>query len=163
MSEFEIKEFNPTFITSSAALNELWVGDKKGSVYVLDGNTFETKNVIEKKHNHGISTMTTSVDGKLVASGDSYRYIYVFNSETKEEVGCFPYHSAKVLSLDFSRDSQLLLTTCADFNMGVANLSNKSKIVIERPNEKDITAAIFDDENRLLSTGLDCSIRIWSK
>jgi WD40 repeat protein len=163
VSEFEIKDFDPTVITSSPNLNELWVGDKKGSLHVLDGNNFATKTVIEKKHNHGISSMAASLDGKLVASGDSYRYIYVFNTETKEEVGCFPYHSAKVLSLNFSKDSQLLLTTCVDFNMGVANLATKAKILIERPNNMDITAAVFDDENRLLSTGLDCSIRIWTK
>jgi len=86
---------------------------------------------VEKKHNHQITYITASGDGKLVASGDNYRYIYVFNSETKEEVGCYPYHTSKIMHLDFSSDAKFLLTTSTDLNAGVIDIAAKTKKVIQ--------------------------------
>lgn len=147
----------------SALLDELWVGDKKGLIHILNAEDLTQKALIEKKHNHAISVMTSSKDGKLIASGDGYRYIYVFNAETKEEVGCFPYHAAKIIGLDFNKSSTHLLTVGLDLTVGVANLADKTKKVIHRPNEKELTAAVFDEEDRFFTAGYDCSIRLWSK
>lgn len=58
--------------------------------------------LIEKKHNHALSYMRASRDGKVVASGDVYRYIYVFNAESRVEVGCFAYHTTKITQLEFN-------------------------------------------------------------
>jgi WD40 repeat protein len=71
---------DPTFLAHSVLTNELWVGDKKGLIHILDSDSLEKTHTIEKKHNNGITTMTSSRDGNLIASGDSYRYIYVFNT-----------------------------------------------------------------------------------
>jgi WD40 repeat protein len=161
--EVEIKDYDATSMSYSAVTNELWVGDKKGILHILDGNDLTQKSIIEKKHNHGISIIKVSQDGKLIASGDSYRYIYVFDSETKQEVGCYPYHQAKIIGLDFSKDSSKLLTTGLDLTVGIADLATKSYKVIHRPNEKDLTASVFDGEGRFYTTGYDCSIRLWSK
>jgi WD40 repeat protein len=147
----------------SPKFNEVWVGDKKGLIHILDGSDFSHKSVIEKKHNHAVSYMKTSRDGNFVASGDAYRYIYVFNSETKAETGCFTYHAAKVTFLDFNHDSTLLVTAGLDLKVGVANLVDKTKKLIERPNEKELTCAIFDNEGRFFTSGYDCAIRLWSK
>ena len=130
--------------------------------------------MIEKKHNHGISYMAVSRDGKYVATGDTYRYIYVFNTETKAEVACFPYHTSQINHLEFNKDGTLLLTSSLDRNVGVADVTNKTKKIINsksyfdckltfiEPNEKDVKSAIFDEENRVVTAGYDCSIRIWS-
>jgi DNA-binding beta-propeller fold protein YncE len=61
--EFEFKDYEATAMSYNAVTNELWVGDKKGSVHVLDASNYEQKSVIEKKHNHGISIVKTSPDG----------------------------------------------------------------------------------------------------
>lgn len=45
-----------------------------------------------------------SRDGKLIATGDSYRYIYVFDTETKEEKAVFTYHSSKILEMNFNKE-----------------------------------------------------------
>lgn len=78
----ELKDYEGTALTYVESTNEVWVGDKKGVIHILDCVELNQKSCIEKKHNHALSYMTTSLDGKLVASGDSYRYIYVFNAET---------------------------------------------------------------------------------
>jgi WD40 repeat protein len=87
--------------------------------------------VIEKKHNHGISYIAASKDGKLIASGDAYRYIYVFDTDSKAEVGCYAYHTAKTLHLDFNHDGTLLLTTSNDSNVGTITLASKTKKIIQ--------------------------------
>jgi hypothetical protein len=63
------------------------VGDKKGLLHILDRNDLSQKSIIEKKHHHAVSVVKSSIDGILVATGDAYRYIYVFDAETKQEVG----------------------------------------------------------------------------
>ena len=161
VKEIEVKDFEATSLTFS--FDEVWVGDKKGIIHILDPNEFTQKSLIEKKHNHAVSVMAASSDGKFVASGDTYRYIYVFNSETKEEVGCFPYHTSRIIGLDFNKSSSLLLTVGLDLTVGIANLADKTKKVIHRPNEKELTAAVFDDSDKFFTAGYDCSIRLWSK
>jgi len=93
---------------------------------VLD-NEFKETSAIEKKHSQGVTAMAASPGGQFIASGDNYRYIYVFNAETKEEVACFTHHTAKVTGLVFNPSSTLLATVSVDQNVGVANLTDKSK------------------------------------
>jgi len=69
-----------------------------------------------------------------MATGDAYRYIYVFNAETRQETHCFTYHSAKIIELNFNNDATYLLTSSLDNNVGIANLSDKTKKIIEKPN-----------------------------
>jgi len=40
IKEVEIKGYDATSLTYSVATNELWVGDKKGLLHILDGNDF---------------------------------------------------------------------------------------------------------------------------
>ena len=86
----------------------------------------------------------------------------MFNAETKTEVACFTYHTARILTLDFNRDSSMLLTTSLDLGVGVARIAEKTKKVIHRTNEKELTAAVFDHEDRFFTAGYDCAIRLWS-
>lgn len=123
--EYDVKDFEATALSFNHVTNELWVGDKKGLLHILDASTFEQKALIEKKHNHGISIIKTSPDGQLVASGDSYRYIYVFNAQSKEEVGCYAYHTARITGLEFNKDNSLLLTMGLDLTVGVVNMATK--------------------------------------
>jgi WD40 repeat protein len=143
--EFEVKDYEATALSFNAPANELWIGDKKGLVHILDATSFEQKALIEKKHNHGVSIVKTSPDGKLVASGDVYRYIYVFDAETKLEVGCYAYHTARITGLEFYKDNSLLLTMGLDLTVGVVNLATKKQKTVHRPNEKELTSSVFDD------------------
>lgn len=161
--DIEVKDYEATALSFASATNELWVGDKKGLIHILDPADFSQKGLIEKKHNHGITVMASSKDGKMIASGDGYRYIYVFNTETKNEVACFAYHTSKIIGLDFNQAGTHLLTAGLDLTVGVANLADKTKKVVHRPNEKELTAAIFADGEVFFTAGYDCSIRLWSK
>ena len=161
VKEHEVKGYEATSIAATGS--EVWLGDKKGLIHVLNDTDLNEKALIEKKHNHGVSVMKVSRDGRFVASGDTYRYIYVFNSETKEEVACFAYHTSRIIGLDFNSASTHLLTVGLDLTVGVANLADKTKKVVHRPNDKELTAAVFADDTTFFTAGYDCSIRLWSK
>ena len=88
--------------------------------------------------------MCCSNDGKLIASGDHYRYIYVFNAETKEEIGCFPNHKSAILYLAFSANGKLLVSTSTDNSVMVSDIEAKTKKVIM---SKDI---LLNIQNQML-------------
>jgi WD40 repeat protein len=157
----DFKDYEATALTTTE--NEIWVGDKKGVIHILNSNDLSEKALIEKKHNHPLSYMTTSRDGKLVATGDSYRYIYVFNADSKAEVNCFTYHTARITHLNFNKDGTLLLTASLDLGVGVAKLADKTKKIIHRTNDKELTSVTFDNEDRFFTSGYDCAIRLWSQ
>ena len=74
--------------------------------------------------------MCVSQDGEFIASGGSYRYIYVFNAKTKEEVGCYPYHKSAILFMQFNAKGDRLVSTSTDNNVMIVNLENKTKKII---------------------------------
>ena len=49
------------------------------------------------------------------------------------------------------------------YTVGVVDLATKSHKTVHRPNEKDLTSSVFDDQNRFFTAGYDCSIRLWSR
>jgi hypothetical protein len=79
MKSQELKGYDALTMVYSYLNGEIWIGDKKGVIHILNED-FSEKEVIEKKHNHSVVTMTISRDGEMIASGDSYRYIYVFHA-----------------------------------------------------------------------------------
>jgi WD40 repeat protein len=62
-----------TCMTYSAVSKELWIGDKKGMLHVLNTADFACVHKIEK-HSKTVTCITASNDGALIASGDGYRY-----------------------------------------------------------------------------------------
>ena len=104
-----------------------------------------------------------SPDGKIVASGDAYRYIFLFDAETKQELGSFGYHSARITGINFNKDSTKMITVGLDLVVGVLDIATKTTKTIHRPNEKELNSAVFDGEDRFFTAGNDCSIRLWSK
>lgn len=74
-----------THITVSKHTGEIWLSEKlKVFVYKFDGELHEVHQF--DKHTQKVSVLSVSADGKYVASGDDYRYIYVHDAETKAEV-----------------------------------------------------------------------------
>ena len=72
----------------SQVTGEVVVGDKKGVIHFFDQASLEEKGLIEKKHNHAITTLTVSEDGTKLATADTYRYIYIFDLAERKEIGC---------------------------------------------------------------------------
>lgn len=78
--------FDATALAYSSFSKELWAGDKKGLLHVLNTADFAEIHTIEK-HSKTITVMTVSADGAKIASGDAYRYQYIWDSASREMIG----------------------------------------------------------------------------
>jgi hypothetical protein len=101
--------------------NSIWVGDKKGNLHIFDANLTEIKK-IEGKHSKAVTIVASN--GKLVASGDAYRYNFVWDGETYEEV--FNSGDLKDKILDLYLTKTHMVATTLDMAFGVLNLDEKS-------------------------------------
>jgi len=61
----------------------IWVGDKKGDLRIYDHQLTEVKH-LAGVHSKAVSAITSN--GKLVASGDAYRYVFIHDGATHEKV-----------------------------------------------------------------------------
>ena len=107
--------------------------------------------------------MAVSADGKKIASGDAYRYTYVFDAESHEEMGKFAFHPASLLNLAFSDDGDHLVTVATDMSFGYINLaSGKHKQVKNPHGDKKCQKAMIMPDGKVATAGDDCCIRIWN-
>lgn len=77
--------------------DNIWVGDKKGSLFVLDAASLDEKNKLENKHSKAVTVISSNAT--MVASGDAYRYFFVFNNEDHQELFASGDHKDKILDL----------------------------------------------------------------
>ncbi len=105
--------FSATALTVCGA--HIWVGDKDGKIHILDHSLTEVK-LIEGKHKKAISVMASN--GKVVASGDSYRYTFVFDGVTLEELFNFgDTHTDKLYDLYLTETYLLSVSQNMDFRL----------------------------------------------
>jgi len=101
----------------------IWVGDKKGSLHVFDLQLTEV-NLIEGKHSKAVTVVASN--GKQVASGDAYRYIFVHDGQTLEELFNTGDHKDKILDL-FLTETHLISVT-SDMAFGVTVIDDKKML-----------------------------------
>lgn len=94
-------EFEGTALVFSEITQELWVGDKKGKIHVLNNEDYSEVHLFEK-HTKAITALAVNSDGTKVASGDAYRYIYVHDAQSKAELHEVNFHKDKIESLCFA-------------------------------------------------------------
>jgi hypothetical protein len=83
--------------TAMALCNDqVWTGDKKGVLRVYTSDFTDIK-TIEGKHSKAVTAIASN--NKVVASGDAYRYMFVFDGESHEELFSSGDHKDKILDL----------------------------------------------------------------
>jgi WD40 repeat protein len=100
--------------------NQIWIGDKKGNLHVFDASVSEIK-AIEGKHSKAVTVVASN--GKVVASGDAYRYMYVWDGESHEELFSSGDHKDKILDIFFTETHMLSVTH--DNAFGVSSLEDR--------------------------------------
>jgi len=159
---FKVPFANPLKLVYSIATGELWVGDKKGVVHVLKGDDFSEVATFTK-HTQEIRAMAASADGKLIASGDSYRYTYVIDAESKEDVQSFAFQAATVWSLAFSPDGTHITIVSNDQSIGYGRIEDKKHKHVKLPHgSKEVKLVMAMPDGNIATVGSDCCIRIWN-
>ena len=140
---------------------EVLIGDKKGKLHILDMN-FEQKSVSDF-HFGEFSAMKLSPDGKAIASGDSQKYIKVWDAETKAIINdrC-GFHSAKIFDLNWSEDSKFLISGSLDESVMLWKMENKSRLKNYPCIDGDQinSAVIINANNDFVCGGYSCTIEL---
>ena len=151
-----------TCMAYSTASKELWIGDKKGILHVLRASDFSCVQKIEK-HSKTVTCIAVSADGTHIASGDGYRYQYVWDALSREQKGEYGFQKDKITSLSFSKDGTKLISTSTDLAFGVVDIATGVNKLKKNPHDvKQVNRAIIAANNDIYSTGEDCVVRIWN-
>ena len=151
--------YEATVLEVNEEAGEVLIGDKKGKLHILDMN-FEQKSVSDF-HFGEFSAMKLSPDNKLIASGDSQKYIKVWDAVTKAVVNdrC-GFHSAKIFELNWSENSQFLISASLDESVMLWKMENKSRLKNYPCIDGDQinSAVIINENNDFVCGGYSCTI-----
>ena len=155
----KLKGYEATALEVNEALGEVLIGDKKGKLHILDMN-FEQKSVMEM-HFGEFASMRLSPDGKTIASGDSQKYIKVWDAESKKIVNdrC-GYHSSKIFDLNWSENSQFLISGSLDESVMLWKMENRTRFKNYPCIDGDQinSAVIINENNDFICGGYSCTI-----
>lgn len=101
--------------------DNIWVGDKSGSVIVLAASNFEEKHKFEGAHSKEVAVMTSN--SKFVASGDAHRYFIVFSNDDFKEVMKCAEHKDRIMDLYMNEETLVSVTQHNAF--GLSSLADK--------------------------------------
>ncbi len=124
-------------------------------VYTSDLTDIKT---IEGKHSKAVTVIASN--HKFVASGDAYRYMFVFDGETHDELFSSGDHKDKILDL-YLTETQMVSVT-SDMAFGVTSIDEKKFLRQQKlPHEAKAVLKAIVKEGQIITLGADCALRYW--
>jgi len=126
------EKFNNKFEASAfvvnEGMNEICIGDKKGKIHFMSVDEMKMSDKNLELHTGEITVLKLSPDEKLIASADNLKYIKIWKADSKEIVNdrC-DFHSAKIFDLNWSLNSNFLISCSLDYNVIIWKMDDKSK------------------------------------
>lgn len=109
-----------------------------------------------------VLAVTTSPDGKWVASGHASGMVRIRDSDTGEAHSALPSHSAAVVSLVFGPDGSKLATAGEDATIKLWDVvSGELEVTLEGHTQTLYAIDFSPDGATLVSGGGDASVRLW--
>jgi len=159
--------YKPTALAFNPDDTELAVaGDKKVHVYTVEKDTLKEVEKLEDVHRQSVTWVAYAPNGEFLASADSDRFIYIFNKgDGKVANSGWRYHNGKVNAVAWSPSTTRVATASIDQNIIIwsdtKTFSTKAQYLIERAHLGGVKFVRFLDDNTLVSTGDDRTVRIW--
>jgi len=160
-------DFEPLSVALNADDTEITVTGKKNStvVFSLSGSSPSQVKALEGPDKN-VNACKYGPNG-MFAAVDSARKISVFDADRqlKTETG-WAYHSANVNDVAFSPNGENLATCAMDEAIIVWRNLNafdpEQRLKTDRTHSLGVTRVDWVDDNTLISTGVDRSIRLWN-
>jgi WD40 repeat protein len=113
-----------------------------------------------------ITFLAYSPDGKHFVSADRNRYIYVWDNASKEVKNSgWQFHSAAVTSVDFSPNSEKLVSGSLDGSFIIwKDLKgySKDRLTMENAHFGGVACVSFIDNGMIVSSGDDRCVKFWN-
>jgi WD40 repeat protein len=157
----------PQAVAISPDGNTVAVGGDNNTIqiYKVNGNSL-AEGAVLKEHRGPLSKLAYSPDGKLLASADRNREIFVWDvatntvkiSETK-----WVFHTARIDGLQFSPDSKHVASGGLDQTIIIWSIDEPTKrVTIKGAHQGGINEVVWLDNKRVLTTGQDATLRSWN-
>ncbi len=141
---------------------ELFVGDKKGAVFAIDGGTGAIVRTFTP-HATGVTAIAISRDGGTLITADGEGSLRVHDAQSGAEIASGDSLRLPVRDLAFLPDGERFLSACND---GVIRLHATATARVEKQfsdhNNYVAALAVSDDGARFWSGGYDRKLREWS-
>ncbi|OAV88184.1 hypothetical protein PTTG_29123 [Puccinia triticina 1-1 BBBD Race 1] len=139
------------------------IGAADGKVYVYDA-ALKSLGTLSKSIS-SVTCMAISPDEKFLGVGEQNGkiMIYELSGEYTLKISQWCWHTARIMSLNWSACSAFLASSSLDTNIYVWSLAKPTKnIPIKNAHVGGTTEVIWETEDRLLSCGFDGAIRKFS-
>ncbi|KAA1076200.1 WD40 repeat-like protein [Puccinia graminis f. sp. tritici] len=142
------------------------IGAADGKVYVYDASSKTLKSSVTLSKNiSSVTCMAISPDEKLLAVGEQNGkiMIYELSGEYPVKISQWCWHTARIMSFDWSACSAFLASSSLDTNIYVWSVAKPAKnIPIKNAHVGGTTEVIWEAEGKLSSCGSDGAIRKFS-
>lgn len=115
-----------------------------------------------QKHTDWVTATSISHDGFLVASGDRFGAILVWDPISKQEFATLRGHTKGVTSIVWSSDNDWLGSASLDGTIRWWNMHTGETSHVWQAHPNGTTALLVTPEGRLISGGKDGYVRCWS-
>ncbi|WP_422358490.1 WD40 repeat domain-containing protein [Reichenbachiella sp.] len=145
-----------------AEKSEIYAGTIKGVVQVWN-ERFENA-YLDIPENFAVNVLAVSPDHKLLAIGREKGDAIIWHLEEKRIVRIISGHQSAITAIDFSPDTQRILTASRDGTVRVWDIfdSKKFPIVLDDHNDWVMTACFDQSGNKILTGSKDKTIRIFN-
>lgn len=158
--------WEPQCVDMSVDNTHVAVGGADNSIHVFKISADKLSQEYELKwHRAPVSAVKYAPNGIHLASSDgTSRVVGVWDLNTKAMVQeRWQFHTAKVVSIDWSSDSQRLVSGSLDSNVILWNMQNPTNYFLYKgAHWGGVFGVAFVDDQTIVSTGNDCTAKVFN-
>lgn len=144
------------------ATGEVWVGDKTGTVHVLNAESLEQVSEFVAHPQQPVDVLSVSADSARVATGEHKRYVKVWNATDKTLVHEHGHHKNFIVDVVFTPDGNGVASISDDHSLVVCDLSTKKFFQVPRIHaDRRVNSMAITADKTIYTTGDDCQVREW--
>jgi WD40 repeat protein len=117
-----------------------------------------------KGHTDIVDTIAFSPDGKSLATAGADKAVKLWNQADGKELKALGTHDGSVYTVVFSPDSKLLASAGAgkDNLVKIWSVKDQKELKQLKGHEQPVTGVVFSDNEVVVSTSMDRTIRVWN-
>ncbi|MFC1719117.1 WD40 repeat domain-containing protein, partial [Candidatus Poribacteria bacterium] len=109
-----------------------------------------------------VYSVSFSPDGELLASGDRFGIVKLWNVASHQEVATLTGHSDRILSVSFSPDGKLLASGSWDSTVKLWDISSGQEVATLTEHSGPVYSVSFSPDGKLLaSASWDSTVKLW--
>lgn len=165
----KVSSLKANYEPASAAVHpgqtEVAVGggnDERIHIFNLENDTLVEKKIAKVRGT--VCDLAYSPDGAFLASADSGRRVFVFETSNYEAAKHeWSSHTARINCLAWTTDSKHVASGGLSTNININTVGDKFGVLEMKAchPQSNITRLLWKDDNNLVSVGHDCCVRSW--